>query len=257
MLARFSAFAGGALLLAVVTACSSSTEATPGSSGTTGTGGATGQQVDGCKEACNKMKFFGCNSAEQQAACYDECGKATPAQIELFTACADTSICDPACRTNITPKPAPGAPPPKGTGATASSCATACGKLVECSFIRVGDKNACVASCEKEAYQYQIDCVNNNACDKMQSACGGGSGGGEGSSSGGTSSGGTPTGVAACQSACDQMLFFDCFTSTDQSACRTACTTAAAAKRDTFSSCVSSTVPKCDDANGCYTTFKN
>lgn len=236
-------------------ACSSSTAADPGSSGSggpngNGTGtGASAQQVDSCKESCNKMKFFGCNSAEEQASCYDQCGKATSSQIELFTACAGTSICDPACRTNITPKPAPGEPAPTGGGATPSSCATACDKLVSCSFVKVGDKPACVSACEKEAYQYQIDCINNNACDKMQNACGGGSSGGGGN--------GDAVSISQCQNACDQLLFTDCIDAGGQSACRAACSTATTAKRDTFSSCVTTTTGQCAKANACVDALKN
>lgn len=247
-------------------ACSSTTEAdpggssgTPGSSGSAGGGGASTQEVGSCKESCNKMKFFGCNSAEEQAACYDDCGAATSAQIELFTACAGTSICDPACRTNIKPKPAPGAPAPTGGGATSSSCETACDKLVGCSFVKVGEKGACVEACQKDAYQYQIDCINNNACDKMQSACGGGSSGG--SSSGGSSSGGSGSdesfSIGQCQSTCDQLLFMDCIDAAGQSACRAKCSAVAAAKRDTFSSCVGAATGQCTKANACYDALKN
>lgn len=249
---RFFALGGLALAAAIASACSSSTEATPGSSGTSSSSaGATAQQVDGCKEGCNKMKFFGCNSAEEQAACYDQCTKATPAQIELFTACAQTSICDPACRTNITPKPAPSSPPPKGTGATPSSCATACDKLVSCSFVKVGEKAQCVSFCEKEAYQYQIDCVNNNACDKMQSACGG-----TGSSSSGGSGDPNAVAIADCQSSCDQLLFFECFTPADQAACRSSCSSATATKRDAFRSCAKTAGGECSKATACYSAFK-
>src|SRR4051794_21379973 len=86
-----------------VLACTATANGTPdGTSGgnSSSGGGASATQIDACKESCNKMKFFGCNSAEQQAACYQDCGSATPSQIELFTNCAGTSICDPACRTN-------------------------------------------------------------------------------------------------------------------------------------------------------------
>jgi hypothetical protein len=244
---------------ALAVACSSSTAADPASSGTNGTtsGGvaASTEQVGACKESCNKMKFFGCNSAEEQAACYDQCGKATPDQIQLFNACAGTSICDPACRTTITPKPAPGAPAPTGGGATPSSCTTACEKLVSCSFVKVGEKAKCNEVCGKEAYQYQIDCINNTACDKMQTACGGGGG----STSGGTSSGGSPDAfsISQCQTTCDQLLFMQCVDAAGQSACRTACSASTTAKRDTFSSCVATSAGECPAANECYTTLKN
>lgn len=269
---------------ALAFACSSTTAAAPGSSGgasggTSAGGGASTQQIDSCKEGCNKMKFFGCNSAEEQATCYDQCGKAAPNQIELFTACAQTSICDPACRTNITPKPAAGAPARTGGGGTPSSCTTACSKLATCSFIKVGDKDACAGACEKQAYQYQIDCINNTACDKMQMACGGGmSTGGSSSSSGSSGTSGTSgsssssgssgtsgsspadlVSISRCQSTCDQLLFQMCFDTSAQSACRTTCSasTTTTAKRDMFSSCVNASTGECPGSNACYATFQN
>jgi hypothetical protein len=265
-------FAGAAFALA----CSGSNTATPGSSGSSGTsgspstsgsaagGGASADQIDSCKMSCDKMKFFGCNSAEEQAACYDECGKATPDQIQLFDACAGTSICDPACRTNITPKP-PAGMMATGGGATTSSCGTACDKLVSCSFVKVGDKANCEAACQTNAYQYQIDCINNTTCDKIESACGGTSGGSSSGSSGASSGGssgssGTPddtVSISQCQTACDQILFFSCFDATAQSTCRSSCTTSTSAKRDTFSACVTASAGQCTNANACYTSFQN
>lgn len=172
----------------LVCACSSTETGSGGSSGSSGSSSgesASGAQVDACKRACDKMKFFQCNSAEEQARCYADCDKATPSQIELFNACAQNSICDPSCRTNIQPSGS------KGTGATANSCASACDKLVTCSLIPIGAKSSCVDKCEKEGYQYQVDCAVNSACDKIESACGGGTGGESGGGgSTGTSSGG-------------------------------------------------------------------
>ncbi|GAC1544459.1 MAG: hypothetical protein NVS3B10_08620 [Polyangiales bacterium] len=276
------AFSGAALALA----CSSTTSAAPGSSSGTSGGssgiGATTQEIDSCKAGCDKMKFFACNSAEEQAACYAECNKATPDQIQLFTACANTSICDPACRTNITPKPAAGAPAPTGSGGTPSSCSTACDKLATCSFIKVGDKDACTSACEKQAYQYQIDCINSTSCDKMQMTCGGGvsTGGSSGTSgssgstgtsgsSGSSGSSGTSgtsgtsaadqVSISQCNSTCDQLLFAMCIDAATQSACRATCSasTTTTAKRDTFSSCVNASTGQCEGGNACYTTFKN
>ncbi len=148
-----------------------------------------------------------------------------------------------------------------------SSCTTACDKLAMCSFIKVGDKDACAGACEKQAYQYQIDCINNTACDKMQMACGGnvntgGSSGPGGSSGTGGSSGSNPADVVSisqCEATCDQLLFSMCFEAADQSACRTACSaaTTTTAKRDTFSSCVNASTGQCPQANACYSTFQN
>ncbi|CAN5924939.1 hypothetical protein BH11MYX4_BH11MYX4_55250 [soil metagenome] len=259
----FGALAALFVVSASATACSTTVNGADGSSGGSGpgSGGASSQQIDGCKESCNKMKFFGCNSAEQQAACYQDCGTATPSQIEVFTNCAGTSICDPACRTNITPKPAGGGPA-SGGGATASSCGTACDKLVACSFVKVGDKAGCLTVCQKEAYQYQIDCVNNTECGKIQSACGGGSSSSGGGSSGGGSSGGSSGGgsgtetisIARCQSACDSLHAQSCIDAANQAACRAKCTAQTTAKRDTFSSCVA-TSGACPEGNDCYAAF--
>lgn len=65
-------------------------------------------QLGRCREACNKLKFFDCNTATEQAACYQSCDAASSDQIDLFEACVDASTCDPACSTNIRPE----SPPP-------------------------------------------------------------------------------------------------------------------------------------------------
>ena len=83
--------------------CSSTTAAGPGSSGTSG---ASAAETDRCKKSCDKMKFFDCSSADEQARCYADCDKATSSQIEVFNGCAENSICDPQCRTTIQPKEA-------------------------------------------------------------------------------------------------------------------------------------------------------
>lgn len=211
------------------------------------------------------MKFFQCNSAEEQARCYADCEKATPSQIEVFNACAQNSICDPSCRTNI--QPAGGTA--GGGGASSSSCTTACDKLVSCSAIKVGDKPACLEICQKEAYQYQIDCVNATECSKLEATCGSlneTGGGGETSSSGGssgttTSSGGSSGSddfdIMRCQTACDSLQFFDCLDASEQSACRSLCSTAAAAKRDTFTSCANGAGSECTKGQDCYSVFSN
>ena len=258
MFGRILAASVAALCLGIF-ACSttvSATDPTGSSSGSNAsTGGATGAQVDNCKEACNKMKFFGCNTADEQAACYSDCGSASASQIEVFVNCAGTSVCDPQCRTNITPKPANGQPP-SGGGATESSCTTACNKLVSCSFIKVSDNAACLDSCQKDAYQYQIDCVNNTACTDIQTACGGG-----GSSSGGSTSGGIDAGdplaavsIMRCQSSCDELLADSCINPANQAACRAKCSATTADKRDAFSSCVAQSSCQ-DNGNDCYTAF--
>jgi hypothetical protein len=261
-------FGAGAIALVCLACSVTSTTSNPGGSSS---GSASAADVDRCKHSgCDKMKFFGCSSADEQAACYADCDKATSSQIDLFASCAENSVCDPACRTNIVPKPSGGSSsgsagggPTGGTGATASSCGTACDKLISCSFIPLGAKDQCVTECQKSAYQYQIDCVNSNACDKMKAACGDPTGG----SSGGTSSGGTSTSggppdagdtfaIQQCQSACDNLNFFSCIDAATHSTCRDTCTSAAASKRDTFTSCVNTSGGDCTKGQDCYAQFK-
>lgn len=247
-----SAFVSLVAALAIV-ACSSTT-AGPGG-GPTGT--ASQAQIDNCKQSCDKMKFFGCNSAEEQARCYTDCSSATPSQIDIFTGCADNSICDPACRTKIQPAGSgqggvSGGGTSGGTGATASSCATACDKLISCSFIPLGAKAQCNSECSTKGYQYQIDCVNNNACDKIQSACGGG---GSTITVDPGDAGADDFDVRRCQSECDSINFFKCAPVESHAACRAKCTTAAANVRDDFTSCSSSSGGDCDRKGACLDTF--
>ncbi len=244
-----SALAASSLFALLLGACSSTTA--------TNANGVSTTDVMRCKGGCDKMKFFMCSSADGQAKCYSDCDTATLNQIQVFTGCAENSICDPACRTTIQPKPSGGGTP-TGSGATSSSCGTACDKLVMCSLIKVGDKSACTDQCTKTAYQYQIDCVNNQACDKIQSVCGGGSSSG-GGGGGTTVDGGLGTDdsfkIMMCQQACDSANFFSCITASELSTCRGLCTTATAAKRDSYTSCQNGAGGMCTKATDCYTVF--
>src|SRR5687767_690071 len=211
-------------------ACTIENSSTPGTGNNSspGSGGATTAQIDRCKQGCDKMKFFDCSSAEEQAACYSDCNAATPSQIEIFTACAENSICDPACRTKVQPQEKASA---GGSGATASSCATACDKLISCSFLPLGAKAECNSQCSTKGYQYQIDCVTKTACAEIEKKCGGainesgGSGGGESSSGSSGSSGSNEFEITTCQSQCDSINFFECATTAEHSACRDKCKT--------------------------------
>lgn len=241
------------LAFLLVAACSSTNGADPGSSSSGGgaDGGASSAEISRCKTSCDKMKFFDCNSADEQARCYADCDAATASQIQLFTGCAENSICDPACRTRIQPAANPSS---GGGGATPSSCSTACDKLVQCSFIPVGAKDKCASECASKGYQYQIDCVNKNACDKIKSACGGGGGGGgDISADGGITVGGDP--VADCRTECDQLNFFKCIPVTSFSACRDRCASATSSARDTFTSCSRSSGVDCGRKSGCLDAF--
>lgn len=230
-------------------------------------------QVSSCKDSCDKMKFFQCSSAGEQARCYSDCDAAASSQIDLFVGCAQNSICDPDCRTSIQPAPAPGqpaAPPPQGSVASGDSCAAACDKAVQCNFLPVGAKAECAQECATQAYQYQIDCVLNNPCESIRQVCGGidievdtdgdgaaGGGTAGGGGTGGGSTGGDGAAVLACQSGCDKLNFFTCVSPDDHAACRALCGTAEAGKRETFQACAVSGGVDCAQLGGCYTTFAN
>jgi hypothetical protein len=187
------------------------------------------------------MKFFQCNSADEQARCYGDCDAATPSQIELFTGCADNSICDPQCRTRIQP---PEKAKQGGGGASASTCTEACDKLVSCSLIPVGAKQECNTECSTKGYQYQIDCVNKTACDKLKSTCGGGGGDDN-----------NKTGVASCQAECDSLNFLECASADTHATCRAKCASADASPRDTFAACSRSSGPDCSKKKACLDAF--
>jgi hypothetical protein len=201
------------------------------------------------------MKFFDCSSAEEQARCYADCDSATPQQIEVFTACAENSICDPECRTSIVPKESSssGGGGGGGGGASTSSCSTACTKLVECSFIPVGAKAECNSRCATEGYQYQIDCVNNNACGDIAKKCGSFEGGSVDTVPIPPE---TDT-VAACQDECDDINFFDCAPVAKHSECRAKCSSSTATERDDFIACASSSGVDCEKKAGCLDAFLN
>lgn len=220
-----------------------------------GSGGASGAEVDSCKRSCDKMKFFDCNSAEEQARCYADCDRASSEQVKLFTGCAESSICDPACRTTVQPKDnkAEG-----GGGASASTCERACSKVVTCQLIPAGSEAACVRECTSKGYQYQIDCVNNAECSKITASCGG-----SGPSPSGPGDFGIPIEAGMpdfsesdCRSACDSISFWGCGSAGQHASCREHCATAKASARATFASCTqSSGGSDCDRKLDCLTTF--
>jgi len=241
---------GSSILFTVVVACSQSAE---GAS----TGGASAAEVSRCKGGCDKMKFFDCSSAEEQARCYGDCDAATTSQIEVFVGCAESSVCDPACRTKV--RPAGEAP---ATGASATSCTKACQKLISCSYLKVGAQAACEAECQKSAYQYQIDCVDKHACAELPKVCGnlesssgeGGVGGGGGVGADGGGGAGNAASVASCQAQCDALHFFECIDAPKLASCRTKCETATST-RETFSACVRTSTPDCARATPCLTAL--
>ncbi len=281
-LARTVALAFATALVASAFACSSTTT-TNGASSSGSSTGATADQLNRCHGGCDKMKFFQCSSADQLAKCYSDCDSAPPKSIDVFIACAENSICDPACRTNITPPPSSSSSGGSGTtgggGVSASSCQSACTKIITtCSLAPVGQMQACLDACTKNGYQYQIDCVVNNQCGDIASRCGGSvTGGSSGTTSGGTSSGasggtssgasggtsgsstsgasgGTDPGLLQCQSNCDFLFTRTCISAAEQSTCRAKCASDTSAKRDTFNGCAQG-ASDCTAAHDCFTVY--
>ena len=54
-------------------------------------------EVDACKDACDKLKFFDCIDSGEHAQCWDACGRVDSDAIELFDACVSTDVCDASC----------------------------------------------------------------------------------------------------------------------------------------------------------------
>ncbi len=242
---------GATLVMAL--GCSSNLAVPPGS-----TGVASAQEISDCQNGCDQMKFFGCNSSTEQASCYSECNGATETQINLFVNCAHSAICDPTCRNDIAPPD-----PPAPTAVSSSDCASACTKAIACNFVPVGEQAACETACTQNAYQYQIDCVNNNACDAIQTACGFGS-----PSSGqapGQDAGPAPdldagnTETPLCQQSCQILLAVMCIDAPTQSACNALCASSSESQDQTFDQCVQVSAPapgSCTAAMACLTTFQ-
>ena len=253
--------------IALLAACSATNNDSPSGGGSGGgSGGATADEIASCHNDCDQMKFFGCNSAADQSSCYDDCGTATPTQISTFDGCARTSICDPSCRNDITPPPPDGGTA-TGTGASAASCASACQKLVSCSEITLGEESACESQCEMSAYQYQITCIANTDCSKLESQCGAApNGGGDGDSgivvvvddggSSTTDASQSATNFIPCDDACDALQSNTCISQSDDTLCRDLCFSKTQAQDDAFTSCVAGASSDCNAASSCYSALQ-
>jgi hypothetical protein len=115
--------------------------------------------------------------------------------------------------------------------------------------------DACLSACEKYGYQYQIDCVNNNACGDIQARCGSvNSGGSSGGTSGGIGDAGIDLDLTECQFDCDTLFGRQCITASEQSTCRSTCASNTGAARSTFMSCQQSAA-ECPAAHDCYSIF--
>ena len=122
--------------------------------------------ISSCHDSCDKMDGEKCGGTATKNQCYDDCDQATTDGISGFNDCATKSACDPSCRNKIAGF---GRVP---TGASSDDCTKACTKLGMCGGVAPADVNACGTSCQKNSYQFQVDCVNNNDCTTVNAQCG-------------------------------------------------------------------------------------
>ena len=122
--------------------------------------------ISSCHDSCDKMEGLKCSSTGTKNQCYDDCDQATTDGISGFNDCAAKAACDPSCRNKVAGF---GRVP---TGASADDCTKACTKLGMCGGVAPADVAACGVSCQKNSYQFQVDCVNNNACATVGVTCG-------------------------------------------------------------------------------------
>jgi hypothetical protein len=123
--------------------------------------------ISSCHDSCDKMDALKCGGTSAKNQCYDDCDQATTDGISGFNGCAATAACDPSCRNKVAPF---GRVP---TGASADQCTQACTKLGNsCGTVALADVPVCGSNCQKDAYQFQVDCVLANDCATAKTACG-------------------------------------------------------------------------------------
>ncbi len=194
-------------------------------------------EVGGCQDSCDTQRFFDCYDASLQAGCYDDCSAASSDDINKFVGCVrGADFCDIECSTNIQGRSADIEPDERvDTGrdpvAPASSCQTACAAMAADMCIEAD----CSPLCADSEFSFAATYCNSvrNGCD-FPAECTGGSST--------TNSGNGAEG--ACLSGCDSLAFFDCASSSEQTACRTACGSADDTTRNNFSACASADI--CD-----------
>jgi len=102
------------LVLPLALACVAEDDGGPSGPGGAGPGPGGGggalPDVAGCRNACDKLRFFDCIDSRLQASCFEECGLATAETVDRFIRCVDADTCDPTCleRFDETPSPLPG-----------------------------------------------------------------------------------------------------------------------------------------------------
>lgn len=233
---RFSAVRLGAACLFALVA----TQAAPGCDSVGGgSGGASATDQSRCKDACNQLKFFDCASATDHAACFAACESAPASGIEVFVACVENDICDPACATDLDTQAAGGG---EGGGQSEGGvdappdCAGSCNEFVAAGCLPAVD---CIAVCSSlsSAEQGFVEyCVARRDGCNLPPECA-------------NELPGADDPAAECESACDSLKFFDCIDAATHAECRSACAGAGDPERDSFVACVDNGV--CIDA-ACY-----
>lgn len=196
----------------------------------------TEAELKSCKDGCDHLKFFKCNDAQEQAACYENCGKATSSQIELFHACAMSDICDPQCSTNIKPLPDDVIPVVTGT------CETGLASYIKDTCIASFDTVAACSSLTAIQKAIVVECLSKRTGCTLSSDC---------QALFEEFSGKEETAQEKCQDACSTMKSFNCIGSADLVKCLDICEGLSDQKAKNFSTCVDADGICKDDS--CYT----
>lgn len=120
------------VLLFSLLACDVGDEAPETSEGTDQ--GPSAQQIEQCKDACDRQQFFDCYGPEDIAWCYGRCEEADASALELFTACVGNTFCDLGCDVHLEEgdpqrdpeEPDPEPDPPQGCEALCVDFAETC-----------------------------------------------------------------------------------------------------------------------------------
>lgn len=138
--------------------------------------------------------------------------------------------------------------PDGGDAQVATTCPSACDKVIACGYVEAKDRAACVSKCESTSSVADLDCVGRSTCQEMPSACAGAAG---------QALDGGVNGFAVfdCQQSCGTALFFKCVSASEHAACRSLCETSTSSKRDTFTSCANGAGTDCAKERDCYAEF--
>lgn len=181
-------------------------------------------KVEECQDSCDTQRFFDCYDAQQHAGCYDDCASASKDDVDKFVGCVrNADFCDAACSTNIEGRSADvPAEDRVDTGREpepqASNCESAC-QAMAAEMCIPGDCSPLCA--ESEDFRFAAVYCNSvrQGCDFPEECTG------------------EMSPEDACLAGCDNLAFFDCIESSDQTACRQACATADDSTRENFAAC--------------------